>query len=258
MFTQIENENGELSKAFIHGICWVHARRNFCELLNYSPHKDGVPVTEMIANKWEQDIADSRYFIEAISKSISIYNDIVKDCNKDSSLDICKLKNEKVKPLIDEIFTKAQAIFETIKRCRANGKVKIEPQRKCSDRFYKAMVYLVNNKEGLTAFLDSPFVVMDNNNVEEKFREIDILRNSMMASDTCTGAENLTVLYSLYKTCIVNSTDFKSYMKKIIETMTLHMNEIEFEKNKRGSITDFRSHNISSDVLDKLMPWNMA
>lgn len=52
----------------------------------------------MIANKWEQDITDSRYFVEAISKSISIYNDIVKDCNKDRSLDICKLKNEKVKP----------------------------------------------------------------------------------------------------------------------------------------------------------------
>ena len=99
------------------------------------------------------------------------------------------------------------------------------------------MVYLVNNKEGLTAFLDSPYGVMHNNNVEEKFREIDILRNSMMASDTCKGAENLTVLYSLYKTCIVNSTDFKSYMKKIIENMTFHMNEIEFEKDKRGTIT---------------------
>lgn len=99
------------------------------------------------------------------------------------------------------------------------------------------MVYLVNNKEGLTAFLDSPYGVMHNKYVEEKFREIDILRNSMMASDTCKEAENLTVLYSLYKTCIVNSTDFKSYMKKIIENMTFHMNEIEFEKDKRGTIT---------------------
>ena len=117
---------------------------------------------------------------------------------------------------------------------------------------------LITKKEGLTSFLDSPYGVMHNNNVEEKFREIDILRNSMMASDACKGDENLTVQYSLYKTCIVNSTDFKSYMKKIIETMTLHMNEIEFEKDKRGTITDFRSHNISSDVLDKLMPWNMA
>lgn len=258
MFSQIENESGELSKAFIHGICWVHARRNFCELLNYSTHKDGMPVTEMITNKWEQDIEDSRYFVEAISKSIGIYNEIVKQCKADFTLDICKLKNDKIKPLTDEILTKAQDIYESIKKSRLNGKVKIEPQRKCSDRFYKAIVYLVNNKDGLTAFLDSPYGVMHNNNVEEKFREIDILKNSMMASDTCKGAENLTVLYSLYKTCIMNNTDFRSYMKNIIETMTLHMDKIEFEKDTRGTITDFKSHNISFDVLDKLMPWNMA
>ena len=72
------------------------------------------------------------------------------------------------------------------------------------------------------------------------------------------GAENIAVLYSLNKNCIVNNTDFKFYMKKIIETMTLHMNEIEFEKDKRGTITDFKRHNIFSDVLDKLIPWNMA
>ena len=53
------------------------------------------------------------------------------------------------------------------------------------------MSYLVNNKEGLIAFLDIPYGVMHNNNVEEKFREIDILRNIMMASDTCKVAENI-------------------------------------------------------------------
>lgn len=147
MFSQIENENGELSKAFIHCICWVHDRRNFCELLNYSTHKDGVPVTEMIANKWEQDITDSRYFVEAISKSISIYNDIVKDCNKDSTLDICKLKNEKVKPLIDEIFTKAQAIFETIKRRRANGKSKLNHRENALTGFIRQWSTLLITKK---------------------------------------------------------------------------------------------------------------
>ena len=47
-------------------------------------------------------------------------------------------------------------------------------------------------------------------------------------------------------------------MKKVMETMTLHMNEIEFEKDKRGTITGYKSHKISSDVLESLMPWNMA
>ena len=30
----------------------------------------------------------------------------------------------------------------------------------------------------------------------------------------------------------LHNTDFRTYMKKVIETMTLHMNEIEFEKKQ--------------------------
>ena len=72
--------------------------------------------------------------------------------------------------------SKVHTIFEYIKITRLNSKNKTEPRRKCSDRFYKAIVYLINNEEKLRAFLDSPYGVMHNNNVEEKFRELDILR----------------------------------------------------------------------------------
>lgn len=132
------------------------------------------------------------------------------------------------------------------------------PLRKCSDRLYKAIVHLVKNEDRLRAFLASPYGVMQNNNVEEKFRELDILRNGMIASDTSKGAENLTLFYSLYNTCILHNTDFRTYMKKVIETMTIHMNEIEFEKDKRGTITGYKIHKISSEVLENLMPWNMV
>ena len=122
----------------------------------------------------------------------------------------------------------------------------------------KAIVYLVKNEDRLKAFLDSPYGVMQNHNVEEKFRELDILRNGMIASDTCKGADNLTEFYSLYKTCILHNTDFRTYMKKVIENMTLHMNQIKFEKDKRGTITLYKSHKITSNVLESFMPWNMA
>lgn len=122
----------------------------------------------------------------------------------------------------------------------------------------KAIVYLVKNEDRLKAFLDSPCGVMQNNNVEEKLRELDILRKDMIASDTCKGADNLTEFYSLYKTCILHNTDFRTYMKKVIENMTLHMNDIEFEKDKKGTITLYKGHKISSDVLESFMPWNMA
>lgn len=260
MFSIKVDKDGKEQRVFCHGICWVHARRNFCELINYATHKDGTPVTDMVKNNWEQDIKDSKELVEAITSCFNVYNEQVRKCISNSKLDIVKLKNKHVLPLINAIFDKAKVIFKDIERVRANKSTKeqTEPKRKCSDRLYKAIVYLVKNEDRLKAFLDSPYGVMQNNNVEEKFRELDILRNGMIASDTCKGADNLTEFYSLYKTCILHNTDFRTYMKKVIETMTIHMNEIEFEKDKRGTITGYKSHKISSDVLESLMPWNMA
>lgn len=154
--------------------------------------------------------------------------------------------------------SKVHTIFEYIKITRLNSKNKTEPRRKCSDRFYKAIVYLINNEEKLRAFLDSPYGVMHNNNVEEKFRELDLLRNAMVASDTSKGAENLTVFYSFYKTCVLHYTDFRTYIKKVVNVMMLHKNEIELEKDNRGTLIAYKGHKISSGVLDKLMPWNMT
>ena len=168
--------------------------------------------------------------------------------------------NCSVWPLINTVFDKAKAVFKEIERTKANSanKEQTVPLRKCSDRLYKVILLLVKIEDRLRSFLASPYGVMLNNNVEEKFREQDILRNGMIASDTCKGAENLTEFYFLYKTCILYNTDFRTYMKKLIETMTLHMNEIEFEKDKRGTITGYKNHKISSHVLESLMPWNMA
>lgn len=42
-------------------------------------------------------------------------------------------------------------------------------------------------------------------------------------------------------------------MKKIIETMTLHMNEIEFEKDKRGTITDFKERGMRTKSWTPLL-----
>lgn len=52
--------------------------------------------------------------------------------------------------------------------------------------------FKVYNESRLRTFLDNPYGVMTNNATEEKFRELDLLRNGMMASDTCKGAENIT------------------------------------------------------------------
>lgn len=40
--------------------------------------------------------------------------------------------------------------------------------------------------------------------------------------------------------------------------MAEHMSQIEFDKDSRGTITGYKSHSIPSEILDKLMQWNMA
>lgn len=129
----------------------------------------------MVKNNWEQDIKDSKELIETITNCFSVYNEQVRKCISNSKLDIVKLKNKHVLPLINTIFDKAKVIFKDIERVRVNKSTKeqIEPKRKCSDRLYKDVVYPVNNEDRLKAFLDSPYGVMQNNNVEEKFRELD-------------------------------------------------------------------------------------
>ena len=170
--------DGKDQRVFCHGICWEHARRNFCELINYATHKDSTSVADMVKNNWEQDIKDSKELVEAITSSFNVYNQQGGKCISNSKLDIVKLKNKHVLPLINAIFDKVKVIFKDIERVRANKSTKeqSEPKRKCSDRLYKAIVYLVKNEDRLKAFLDSPCGVMQNNNVEEKFRELDILR----------------------------------------------------------------------------------
>lgn len=50
MFSIKVYKEGKEQRVFCHCICWVHARRNFCELINYATHKDGTPVADMVKN----------------------------------------------------------------------------------------------------------------------------------------------------------------------------------------------------------------
>ena len=246
-------KDGE-STLFMHGLCWVHTKRYFCVVLNYATDILGKPIKQFVDCKWEQDIEDTRIIVDKISNAFHIMNDITRRCNNDNSLDIVALKNKELRPVIEDIFSVGRRIYEDIK-CKKDEE---DAKRDCSKYFRQAITYLVNNEKGLKTFLDSPYGLMHTTSVEEKFRELDILRNSMMASDTIKGAENLALYYSLYKTAKLNGIEFEKYIDKCFCVMTEHMHQIEFAKDERGTITDFKSHSIPSEILESLMPWNMA
>ena len=91
---------------------------------------------------------------------------------------------------------------------------------------------------------------------EQKFRPLDILRNSMLSNETVKVAENLALMYSFYQSCKLHGVNFEEYMKKSVGCYDNDMDKIIFEKNKNGTITGFKSYTISNEVLDELMPWN--
>ena len=248
----INLDNKTVKELFTHGVCYVHLKRYFCVLLNYATKTDGSPIAEFVNCKWEQDIIDSNRFCDKISNAFHICNDITKRCNKDKTLDIVALKNKELRPIIEDIFDDARAINDAIKN-------KDESKRRsCSKKFRDAITYAVNKEFKLKSFLDSPYGLMSSTKVEEKFRELDILRNSMMASDTCNGAENLALFYSLYKTAQMHGIEFETYMQRCITAMSEHLNDIEFEKDPKGTIKGYKSHSISEEMLENLMPRNMA
>lgn len=246
-----EDDNTQ-TELFKHGVCYVHLKRYFCVLINYATKTDGTTIAEFVECKWEQDIEDSKRISDKISKAFLVCNKITKRCD-DKSLDIVALKHEELRPLIDAIFTDIRTIYDDI-NCKKGEKA----SRSCSKKFRDAIKYAINNETKLKTFLDSPYGLMSSTKVEEKFRELDILRNGMLASDTCKGAENLALFYSLYKTAQMHGIEFETYLQKAITVMTEHLDEIEFEKDHRGTIIGYKSHSISDEILDKLMPWNMA
>lgn len=234
-----EDDNTQI-ELFKHGVCYVHLKRYFSVLLNYATKTDGTPIAEFIDCKWEQDIEDAKRICNKISNAFFISNELSKRCEDDKTLDIVTLKQEELRPLIDDIFTDIRTLYDDIK-CKKGE----DARRTCSKKFRDAIKYAINNETKLKSFLDSPYGLMSSTKVEEKFRELDILRNGMLASDTCKGAENLALFYSLYKTAQMHGIEFESYMQRCITVMSDHLNEIEFEKDLKGTITGYKSHSIS-------------
>ena len=206
-------------------------------LLNYATTKDGEPIKEFMKAKWEQDIVDARQLTDKISGAFKRCNDITVRCQEDSSLDLVALKNQELRPLIEDICQDARDVYAKIKGSDDGRK----PIRNCSEKLQAAIGYLVHHEEKLKTFLDSPYGLMHSTKVEEKFRELDILRNSMMLSDTCRGAENLALVYSLYKTAQLNNVEFETYMKKVMTVITEQIGKIKFEKDARGTIINYKS-----------------
>ena len=246
-FNKIINEDGSVVELFIHATCWIHSERNFWELFNCATDPSGEIVNNFKKMKWEQDIQDTTNIISIVSLIFKKFNEINVRCSKDTTLNIQELKDRELRPIVDALFEGVHAVWVLIKDNNL---------RDCSALYRKAIGYLINNEERLKVFLDHPISILHNNPIEEKFRDIDILRKSSKANDTVNGAINTAMMYSFYKTAQLHNVDFRRYLDKVIRIIYSHIDKIELERDSKGTIIGYKSHCIPDDVLEGCLAWD--
>ena len=123
------------------------------------------------------------------------------------------------RPIVDEYYAWLQTIF------KPTGKLK------------KAIVYSLNQREYLCAFLDHGEIEISNNQVENAIRPIVVGRKNWLFCDTQAGASASVVIYSVLETAKANGLNPEVWLAHILSVLPNR-----FARDPDASIDD-------------LMPW---
>lgn len=80
----------------------------------------------------------------------------------------------------------------------------------------KALNYMNDNWDGLTAFLDDPELPLDNNPAERALRQLVLGRKNFLFNRSMRGAKVAAILYSICVSCTLSGADPKQYLKETI------------------------------------------
>ncbi len=119
------------------------------------------------------------------------------------------------KPIVDEYYTWLQAIFNPA------GKLK------------KAIVYSLNQKEYLCAFLDHGEIEISNNQVENAIRPIVVGRKNWLFCDTQAGANASVVIFTLLETAKANGLNPEAYLRHLLTVLPER-----FDADPKASVDD--------------------
>ena len=183
--------------------CWIHARRKFIEA---SPDK------KMLTPSKAKTGFD-------FCEEILLEEKKLKDLNPEERK---KLRNEKIKPIIDRFYLWCD---------------QIDPRGANKD-FEKALTYARNQKESLCRFLEDGNIPAHNNRAENAIRPFVIGRKNWLFSQTSKGASASADMYSLVETAKANGLDVFEYLSWMFRQITA------------------ANHNFTDEFLEKLMPWS--
>ena len=122
---------------------------------------------------------------------------------------ILKVREEKIRPLIDDLFSMTSIAL-------TNGMVMQK------SAFAGAITYMHNLKDALYTFLENPYLQPDNGESERSLRPFTIGRKNWLFLGSKRGGEAASILMSLVQTCRVMKIDVRTYIEDVLRRINGH------------------------------------
>ena len=162
--------------------CWAHARRKWVEAM-----PDGATQENALAAKG----------LEYCSQLFEVEQQLEGLPDEERR----KQRQLLSKPTVDEYYAWLETIF------RPSGKLK------------KAIVYSLNQREYLCAFLDHGEIEISNNQVENAIRPIVVGRKNWLFCDTQAGANASVIVFTVLETAKANGLNPEAYLNHLLSVL---------------------------------------
>jgi len=177
--------------------CMAHIRRKFVDV----QQSQGSAIAE-----------------EAIKRIAKLYG-IEKEARKLPSDERAALRNEKARPVFDDLETWLRAQLPKI-----SGKSPLA----------KAIRYALSRMPKTRAYLDNGFLELDNNTVERAMKPVAIGRKNWMFAGSQRGGKAMAIAFTLIETAKLNGVDPQAWLTDVLSRIADH----------------------KINRIDELLPWN--
>ncbi len=195
-----------LEESNVNAGCWAHARRKVVKAVETK--QDLIKKHNSLKNENDKQAFKEQYpSLQLVIKLYTLINklyDIEYDCKEESIENIYKMRQEKSKPILDEIFVCANKIEQTYL-----------PQAQSA----KAAKYLINNQKHLKEYINDGRLEIDNNRAERTIKPCVIARKNFLFSYTESGARTSCIIFSILESALLNGLNPEQYLAYILDVM---------------------------------------